>query len=351
MASESWGEIDARTSKQNDNFPRMTDFVDVYDKKNYINQYKGIRLFGPISSTCFHSVKVKRRPPREGEAVDSNRSQEYFYMQPCLNHDFKTGEHIDGKCPYCEAGIPKSYKFYQNGIIREIEENEPANKGERTPEENTKKEVAGFAGFYKSDKNSRAWTPVRVVEIPKGMVSSLKTIEDTNFYKDPETGERKTATISDLKNGVDVLFVYFPDKPAMEMYKAVRDSDSGKTPITKEIRQNYLIWDVFQLPQPEQEKVIANFKRDAERILNAKNPEFIASFIAQNTPTKAATPASAKAPKPIKEVSLDDDDIDDISIDTSLAKAPVQIASVAADIPTTSSSSIDDDGLDDFEDL
>lgn len=336
----SWGEIDARISRQSDNFPKMSDLVEVYDKKNFVNQYKAVRLVGPVSSSCNHSIKVRRKTPVEG------KPNEYFYMQPCLNYNPKEGVFEDHDCPYCKAGVPASIKFYQNAIIRELEDNPPMNKGSRTEAESVVKEIGGFKAYIKEAKNTSAWTPVRVMEIPKSLTSDLKTIENTNMRRDPETGKRNVYPISDLQNGGDLFFSYNPNEPSpAKMYKVARDTEAGCTPVTPEMRKEYLFWDIFQVPEPDKEKVIANFKKDVDRIINASNKEFVETYMEENgiKKTDSSKPAEKKV---IKTVNLDDDDEDEIQPQVHKTSTAAKVSADEVESPRE----VDDD-LEDFEDL
>lgn len=335
MANESWTKIDKESASNRAKFPRMSDFFEVYDKQNYIKTAQAIRLLGPVISNAMHAVKVKRRTPIEG------KPSEYTFMVPCASYDPIEGKHKEGvECPYCKAGVRLSYKFYQNAIIRELEENPPMDRGVRSESEKTPRKF-GTHSFYMKDRDSKAWTPVRVIEIPKALTTKLGNIEAVNYYKDAE-GKRLVAFLNDIKNGIDLFIKYNKDsKDVANMYDVQPDIGSGKTPITKEIRDNIMLWDLFAVQPVDPKEVEASFKQNCDIIIGENiDWDFINNYIKEKAPEKLKKTSSANKPAaaPIKSVSLDEDE--DFSIDE---KTPAQTVA-ASDLGGTSG-----DGADDFE--
>lgn len=340
----SWGEIDSKSSKQRESFVRMSDLVEVYDKNNYKNSQKRVRLLGPVVSQCWHSVQCERRKDDSGNAPKGMSADFWFYV-PCLNYNPHTMQYEDHDCPFCKAKVPSQIRYYTNAIIRDLEDTAPANKGVRTEEEKIAKFLGENKFYLKESKETPAFTPVRVLEIPRSMTSKLKNIESTNYYMD-ENGRRVNAKLCDLQYGVDLFFFYNPDKEPANMYDVVRDVDSGKTPISKEYRRELLLWDITKTPEVDAEMVRNTFKNVAARIINAKEPSYLQSY-------KDEANASAKAEakeraSQIKVVTLDDED------DIAPAAAPVKVGASAARPSVTESQSIasissDDDDM--FEDL
>ena len=338
----SWGEIDSKSSKQRESFTRMSDLVEVYDKNNYKNSQKRVRLLGPVVSQCWHTVQCERRKDDNGNTPKGMSADFWFYV-PCANYNPKTMQYEDHDCPFCKAKVPASIRYYTNAIIRDLEDTAPANKGIRTEEEKVAKFLGENKFFLKESKETQAFTPVRVLEIPRSLTSKLKNIESTNYYMD-ENGRRVNAKLCDLQYGVDLFFFYNPDKEPANMYDVVRDVDSGKTPISKEYRRELLLWDITKTPEIDVEAVKSSFKNVAARILNAKEPSYLQSY-------KDEANASAKAEakeraSQIKVVTLDDED--------DLPAAPVKSQPAAKPSPVTESQSIasissDDDDM--FEDL
>lgn len=327
MKTTSWSDIDSNNNNRQKS-KRVSDLVEVYDKKNYSNKWQAIRLVGPITSNCMHTVKCQGKDP----------TKPILFFSDCLNYNRETGDFEDNNCPYCQVGVPKSIKFYQNAIIRELENNPPANKGERTPFEKEVRELGDNKFYVKENKETSSWTPVRMVELPKSLAGKLHNIEVLNFYKDPETGERHSASPSDLRYGVDLFITYKPDSnDPKEKYDIQRDADSGKTPITKEMRKEYLFWDL-ELPEIDEKLVRENFKRNALKLLNADNKEELAKVQAS---LQADTPKTS-TPKPIKTVDLDDD-LDDITPAQSAMSEDVEIKAPKASVSTMD--------MDEFEDL
>lgn len=336
----SWGEIDSQVSKQREGFPRMSDFVEVYSKKNYEKGPARIRFLGPTVSVCNHSVNVKRIK-REGDAGAGNLSDSYWFMPPCTNWNPQTMRFEDNGCPFCKAEVPTSIKFYQNAIVRELEDLEPARKGERVDSEKVPVQFGENKFFLKRDKETEAWTPVRVIEIPKALTSKLHNIESTNFYMDGN-GKRATAKLNDLQYGVDLFLFYHPDKGPAEKYDLQRDVDSGKTPVDKEYRKNLLLWNILCMPEVDKEKVEASFRPIASRILNAKNTDFIRTYSKQVAANEKAAVKESLANTKI--ISLDMEEEEE-------TPAPAKVVeSKPAVVESKPIISVDDDD-DMFEDL
>ena len=326
LMSESWSKID---EYNNDRPKRVSDLVEVYDKKDYENVWKSVRFLGPIWSNCSHTVKTQGR---EGK-------QNFFYVD-CLNYNRETGQIEENGCPYCRVGVPTTIRYYQNAIIRELEEKQPVDKGDRTDFEKQVKELGGRKFFIKENKSTTSWTPVRIIQLSKSIVGKLKTIESLNYYKNEE-GERVTAPLSDLQYGVDLFIKYVPNatKP-VDKYEVQRDSDSGKTPITKDMRKEYLLWDL-ELPTPDRQKTFADFKRNVPKLVNASRDVELQKIKEELQVTEDKP---AKQPKPIKTVDLDEED--DLDNDVT----PVQQA-LTEDVHLESNSKSSLDDMDEFEDL
>lgn len=329
MSDVSWAVIDSKQNKYDNDKPiKIQDLVGFYDKSNFTRQYKRIRFFGPVVGRTTHIVKCST-----ANKQDPSKMRSYMYSVDCINYNPETGEFEDNGCPYCNCGIPKQTRFYQNAIIRELEENAPelGKRGERTPYEQEVRLLGDKKFYLKENVNTSAWTPVRIVEIPRSLISSLKEAEELNFYKDPETGERKQASIADLKYGIDI-YIKFDDtaKEMSKYYTAQRVPDIGKTPITNEMRKEYLVWKLV-FPKLDKDKVIKDFNRSVERITNANDKETWQKIVDSLKPASTTT----KEAKPIATVTLDDEDMmdtneitpaqqamEDVSFE---AKAPVNL--------------------------
>lgn len=336
-ATSSWTDIEEKNKKYgNSRSYRMSDFVQVFDKKNYTKKYATFRPVGPIMAVHTHLVKCERQITD----AEDKRSKEYMYGAPCIDYDPETGTMKETRnCPYCKIGIPTTVRFYQNAIIRDLEKNFTPNNEQRTASEKTPREVEGVKFFFKESKDSPLKTPIQVIEYPKSLSSKLKEIQDFNFYKDPETGERKNAVLSDINNGVDLLIAYYPDKDVANKYSIMRDADAGKTPISKETRRDYALWDIntFYAEPINEETIIEDFKKSLSKITGAKE-DLKEQYIRDNN-LKAEK--SEKSKPQIKSVSLDDDDLEDDDM------TPVQ--SVGAS--SNSSSKVSTINEDEFEDL
>lgn len=341
--SQSWAELDAKNQKNSSyantpKRPRPDELVDIYDKKLFTNTYKTIRLFGPIKADAMHTIRGKRKL-RDGSI------KEVVFSVPCLNFDRQTGERVENDCPFCKYVNAAAIRYYQNAIIREFEEEPPTERPEWTDSEKELKSIDGFKAHVK-EKDSKSWTPVRMVQITSSMARSLTSIEGLNRYKDEETGEKRTASPSDLKYGVDLLIKYIPNNEPARKYELQRDPDSGKTPISNEMRRNYLVYDL-EIPEVDAEEI----KKSAADSIKIATPdekhknawqEFMKELEAKDA-EKAEKKAKSKE---IKQVSLDDDDMEDMS--------PAQEAmSESEDVSFTSKSnkSNTSDLDEEFEDL
>jgi hypothetical protein len=335
MISDSWASLAEKNSKFTNapKRPRPNELVEIYGKENFSNEYKAIRLFGPIKADANHLIRGKIKK-KDGVI------KEVFFAVPCLNYNRETGEKEDHDCPYCKYINNASIRYYQNAIIREIEEDAPEYKGERTESEKELKVIDGFKCYVKESKNSPAWTPVRIIEIPTSLVTTLKDIQSLNKYKDEE-GEVHTASPSDLKYGVDLLIKYNENGAPQSKYTLQRDPDSGKTPISSEMRREYLVWNL-EIPAVNEEEVLKDFPRNA-RIATPDDyhKDALKEYLDQLDAEEKVKSAEKAQKKQIQAVTLDDDDMDDIS--------PAQEA-MSEDVSFTSkskSSSSDDE----FEDL
>ena len=341
MISQSWAELDAKNQKTYNNAPkrpRPNELVEVYGKENFSDEYKAVRLYGPIKADANHIVKGKIKK-KNGEV------KEVFFSVPCLNYNRDTGEREDHNCPYCKYVNNAQIRYYQNAIIRELEEHVPSDTGERTEKEKQLTTIDGFKCYTKESKNSPAWTPVRIIEIPTSVASKLKGIQELNKYKD-ENGDVHTASPSDLKYGVDLLIRYNANASAQQKYDVQRDPDSGKTPITSEMRKHYLMWDL-EIPPVDEEAIRKDFPRNAKICIPDDNhksalDEYISSLEAEEKSNKS----ESKSKSTVKSVTLDDDDLDDIS--------PAQEAmsdSEDVQFESKSSKTSSNDYDDEFEDL
>ena len=330
----SWAEVDKQVSSQKTSQPRMSDIVEVYDKKNYESSPKRIRLLGPCTSMATHYVTVDKGKSENG------KSSTYSFVTPCCNWNREKMCFEDNGCPYCNLKMKASIKFYQNAIIRDLEDLAPANKGVRSEYEKTPKVFGTKQFFLKENKQTNSYTPVRVVEIPRSLISKLRNIESTNYYMDAD-GTRKTAPVADLQYGVDLFLFYHPEKKAAEMYDIQRDVDSGKTPIDKEYRKSLLLWNILEVPEVDKEELMKSFDRIATKITNAEDKTFLEPYFRKE---REANKEEREAPK-TKIISLDDDSMDDIPAE----KTKSEPASMPKSEPEPASDDIDD--IDEFEDL
>lgn len=341
MKSDSWAAIAEKQKNYQDKpkRPRVSELVEVYDKKNYSEDYKAIRLFGPIKTDANHIIKGKVKC-KDGKIKD------VIFQVPCLNYNRETGEMENHNCPYCAYVNKPQVRFYQNAIVREIEENPPLNRGERTESEKQIKSIDGFKCYVKESRNTPAWTPVRIIDIPKTLLGDLKKVQDFNKYKD-ENGTVQLASPSDLKYGVDLLIRYEEKNEPSKKYSLVRDPDSGKTPITKEIRQNYLMWDL-QIPEIDEEEIRKEFDRNCKIALpDSAHKEIHSEYLAE-LESKEKSVSKEKPKTEVKTVGLDEDDLEDL---TPAQQAMAESKDVSFESKPSRASKTEYEDLDDSNDL
>lgn len=344
MKSDSWAVIADKQKNYGDKpkRPRVSELVDVYDKKEYSKEYKTIRLYGPIKTDANHIIKGKRK-------LKDGTLKDVIFAVPCLNYNRETGEMEDHDCPYCKYVNGPQIRFYQNAIIREYEDNPPLNRGERTESEKQLKTIDGFKCYVKENKNTPAWTPVRIVEIPKSLTGELKKIQDFNKYRDEE-GNICHASPSDLKYGVDLFIRYDAEtSEPSKKYILVRDPDSGKTPITPDIRKSYLMWDL-QIPPLNEEEIRKDFNNNCKIALpDASHKEAHKEYLAELEAKGEEKPAKTNKPAmSVKQVGLDDDDLDDL---TPAQQAMTESNDVAFESKPSKASKSEYEDLDDSSDL
>jgi hypothetical protein len=169
----------------------------------------------------------------------------------------------DVGCPYCEISTeggndaPMRNEFFclVNAIVRDVQEDEPARKGEPTKSERK-------TGY--KDIKSKAWTPVKVIRLTNGMVARLQELGETNVVKNKKKGTKKAYDVTHPKFGIDINIKYKPKAPGTDKY-SIDKSEDGRTPLTEE-EAAYLIWNIDEplldiCGRESEEQAEAEFKK------------------------------------------------------------------------------------------
>ena len=173
----------------------------------------------------------------------------------CVNVDPETGKPQDNGCPYCALGdfAKASDHYFMNAIIRELQEDEPQKKVKPTSSE----KKTGY-----KDIDSRAWTPVRVVRMPGGLVDQFKAQKDLNKVKTKKG--KKAFAVNHEKYGRDYNVMYDSKVKGPQKYKI---SKEDRTPLTEE-EMEYLVFDLDAAPILKELGLMSvkEAKRDADAL-------------------------------------------------------------------------------------
>ena len=220
-----------RTFEDTQNFskePRADDLVDVLKLPN--DDWLTTRAVGPVVAVGGHWVSVE--PPKKDKQTKA-------FWVACLAFDPKTEERDSTKkCPWCEdtsGWVRSAMDYWQNFIVRSLEEDKPSKL-----KEITKKEAK--TGF--KEKSSKSWTPCRALRITPGFMRDLKKQASLNRHTNKKTGEKKAFPLSHEKYGVDLEIMYAPQEAPAKKYSLHKGEK--RTPLNEE-QQEYLLQDIEKL--------------------------------------------------------------------------------------------------------
>lgn len=220
-----------RTFEDTQNFsknPRPEDIVDILKLPN--DEWLTARAVGPVVAVGGHWVNLE--PPKKDKMPKA-------FPVPCLAFDPNTEERDSTKkCPWCadtSGWVRNALDYWQNFIVRSLEEDMPSK-----PKEHTKKEKK--TGF--KEKSSKSWTPCRALRIAPGFMRDFKKQASLNRHLSKKTGEKKAFPLSHDKFGVDVELMYAPQEQAAKKY-SVSKGDK-RSPLTEE-QQEYLLQPIESL--------------------------------------------------------------------------------------------------------
>lgn len=230
----SWGNTKVPNNSRS---PKLTDLVELVDLGP---EYLQVRPVGPVTQYAEHWIEIWKR--------DNGKAK---INKICLNFDPTTGDFNEsGGCPYCAAGVRADRKYLGNVIVRELAATEPRNPPQTRPAEQQAR-LLGPEGDPESIqvlfkmKESRSWTPVRVLRASTSLASTLQALTKINKHG----GEPKQ--LSDVRFGRDVMVLYNKDAAGSAKYQATFGND-GPGPLSKEERR-YLMWPIFGLLKPEEQ--------------------------------------------------------------------------------------------------
>lgn len=214
-----------RTFEDTQNFskePRADDIVDVLKLPD--GEWLSTRAVGPVVSVGGHWVQVE--PPVKDKKTKA-------FWAPCLAFDPKTEERDSTKtCPWCADStgwVRSALDYWQNFIVRSLEEDKPAKEKEHSKKERK-------TGF--KEKGTKSWTPVRAMRIPPGFMRDMKKASSLNRHLNKKTGQKKAYPLSHEKCGVDLELQYDSSASAAKMYSLSKGEK--RTPLNEE-QQEYLL--------------------------------------------------------------------------------------------------------------
>jgi hypothetical protein len=228
------------TRAQGPKAPRDDELVDMLQLPS--KEWVTLRAVGPIVPKRVHWIPVSLQ---EAEEISSGKKKGRIKSFPktCLAFNPETEERDSTKeCPYCEIEsehVRDGTDYFQNFIVRSLQEDEPKKKG--TP---TKSELK--SGF--KEKGSKLWTPVRVFRMTSSLTRDLKSYAASNRHKDKKTGEKKAFPLTHPKYGRDIQIYYDPDEKVAS--KRYRIQLGDKSPLTEE-ELEYALWNIEALNNPE----------------------------------------------------------------------------------------------------
>ena len=203
-----WGD-----TKPNNNLAKWEDSVEWYRFKGPKDnvEFNHIRLIGPIMSAAQHWVEVTKQ--------DGKKTK---FPMTCSGYDTNTEATAVQKCPACRAAINQTKFYFQNAIMRNLQEDKPARaKG--------LEDFPGEAEKKFREVGDKHWTPVKVVRIPSSCAVQLRDIVKLNKHK--VAGRIESMDISDSEYGCDLFIKYDKDESPSSMYNVQK---GDVTPLSEE---------------------------------------------------------------------------------------------------------------------
>lgn len=219
--------------------PRIDQLVDMLQPKEKV--WYQLRLVGPMFSYGFHWIEIESKKGKGGVAK---------FTKQCLAYSDEA-ESLDStvECPYCDLlGKQPAVHYYQNVIVRKRQESAPKNASGPTKEE-------AKTGF--KDMDSDAWTPVQVLRLPTGAVSTLRSLSQLNMHG--KKGAKTAHDLSDSEFGCDVMYMFDNSKQG----SAKHAFQKGEHTPLDEDEEEFLLYNIEDIVEPEDEKAAA---KECERL-------------------------------------------------------------------------------------
>jgi len=270
--------------------PRLEDLVEVF--KLPTKKWVRVRLVGPLWAylNIWFDIRTK-----EGRKVSIPKL--------CLDYDAETDEMTSEQCPYRASGKGRFSKFFVvNAIIRDLQEDEPRKKADPTKYERKRRSLCGQGEFFlKENKETKTWTPVRVLIVNVSLADQLRSLADLNRVTNKKTGSVSTRDINDPKYGIDISLYYDPDAAGPSRYRAQREE---RTPLTEE-EEGLLLWQLDLLK--------AEDPKTAEREMKNLDPKIISEGDDEDEDEDDDDYVDDKKKKKGKKSKKSDNDDDDLS--------------------------------------
>jgi len=235
-------------------------------------EFNNIRLIGPIMSACYHWVEVQKQ---DGNKVN--------FPMTCSGYNPETEETEENKCPACRAKINQQKFYFQNSIIRQLQEDKPARA----------KSITDFPAEVKKkyrEVGDESWSPIKVIRITTTCATQLRDIVKLNRHK--IGGNVVAKDVSDNKYGVDIFIKYDPDQSPASMYNVQK---GDPTPLSEE----ELKYKLFNLEVVKTDPIKA--EKDLIRLGHLKRSQAIFSKIEEEDET---------------DIPEEDDDMDNVPEDS-----------------------------------
>ena len=293
--------------------PNIEDAFDVLDK-SLLEQEGGaeIRIMGPFYEMHYHTFKGV-----------SSSGKDFFGIVPCINWSLSKQEKQECNCPYCEAGVGITRKFYVNALCLNILDNnllKNSLENRTASEKEVKSLIDDFKCFCK-DPKSQTYTPVRVLSLTSGTLRKLKAVEDALFDRKAD-GTKVYLTLDDLQYG-PVLQYRFNNSSGIAPGERYSIQKLDRFPITKEIRKMALMYDIGlgEKLYPTYDELLAKLKKDASKLVDVGDG--IKKFI-----TPESNKGYHKSASNVPTVSTAD--VDDIDVEIEAPKNALDNASIDA---------------------
>lgn len=198
------------------------------------NDFVLVRLVGPVFSLGIHYIELKVWSEAKGQYVFPVK------RRVCANWNSETFEHENRGCAYCERYQKSSIRYFQNAIVRSIQDAKPANTGTPSEYERTIQMVDGWKFYPIGGMTSQLWTPIRVLSIPEGSAKTLKQLSPLNVTRGPDGSV--AYPLEDSQYGCDV-WVKYSDAPGVAKSNMWQFSKGNPSPLEPD-EKRFHAWDI-----------------------------------------------------------------------------------------------------------